>query len=820
MTDTEIQSASGQVSEPGAIPVWEKALLAGVAALSFLSTMFAFLPALGSRFLLDEQFIAAWSHALLKGTAAGGWGTFLCFRGVDAQDAFGPLASLSCLLLSLLVPAMAKLVSMVVHSGCSVALYLVARQLTREFDAKISLLISISAALIFAIHPLSAELINFIGAIGIELSVLFFALSFNFYLAAHPIVQGGFEIKSRKNSILAVIFFLCACLAYAKSWYLLKIIALFEILNFALNPAARENYKQLFKEATTPGRQRYFITVAALTAVSIGFMSLEMARGQDPIGSLIAMIPKGLKSNLLSTMFPINRLLWKKYTSQYILLDAVFALAAALSVYGIVFFSKYRVALFTFMAWVFFGLLVGGNQSLVADDFYGHRYLAHAQAGMSLLIPMLCFGTAAALNQRRLFVILATIPALALCLIFTIASARHSFMQSNYYKASSKLLTKIQKSAAIISGRAQVPYCIVKDLPRRIAFSPLISPYRPVLIDAANGLLRAPTVSGGALKDALAAGRLAGSTARWDFTFDSLVPIVVEPKTNVPDFVLDANQIAASFYPPIAYWKTVSFDKQEKCVSISSNSEHEPGISLFSRVLSPLDGDLFYIDARIKTPVPPKNPNVELSWMTLNTGDFEKEDRRSLAIAQLNDDVYHRYLLSLRTTGWAINGPPTQLVIGFPSSSSAQIKELGIIKDKGIFAKIGAQKTNSTAGPSRFSDLCFNYPDDADLGLYHIEKTSPEVNITYDVAAIAGSARSILICGQADQVKLPADCGELPADSSFKTELNGTSGALTLGLDRFPKTGLYGLRVAAVDANGKPVGKFSDTIWLLVDKSM
>ncbi len=383
------------------LPV-ERYVLIGVAVLSFLLTLLAFLPALGAHFLLDEQFIAAWSKSLLSGSAAGGWASYLSWSGADAQDAFGPIASLACVFLSQLSSGLARLSSMLMHAGCSVALYLVSRKLTAGGDAKISIFISIFAALIFAVHPLSAELINFIGAAGIELSVLFFALSFNFYLSAHPIWRAGSQTTAKRNSILAVVFFICSYLAYAKSWYLLKIIAMFEVLNFALDPEARNAYKSLFKDASTPGRKRFLITAGCLMAASIAFMSVEIARGTDPIGSLLAMMPNGLKNMFLATMFPINRSLFKKYSHEYIVLYLIFGLAAALSVYGIWRNPKYRVALATAAAWVFFGLLVGGNQSLVADDFYGHRYLAHSQAGIAILIPMLCFGLASALNQRRL----------------------------------------------------------------------------------------------------------------------------------------------------------------------------------------------------------------------------------------------------------------------------------------------------------------------------------------------------------------------------------------------------------------------------------
>lgn len=817
MIDSEIQAdtISNSSLSTVKIPV-ERSLLIGVAVLSFLLTLLVFLPALGSRFLLDEQFIAAWSKSLLSGSAAGGWASYFSWSGADAQDAFGPIASLACVFLSQLGSGLARLSSMFLHAGCSVALYLVSRKLTADCEAKTSIFISLFAALIFAVHPLSAELINFLGAAGIELSVMFFALSFNFYLSAHPIWRAGSETTAKRNSILAVVFFVCSYLAYAKSWYLLKIIAMFEVLNFALNPAARSAYKSLLNDASTPGRKRFFFTIGSLMVASIAFMSVEIARGTDPIGSLISMMPNGLKTMLLATMFPINRSLWKKYSIEYIVLYIVFGLAAALSAYGVWRSTKYRIALATVTAWVFFGLIVGGNHSLVADDFYGHRYLAHAQAGISILLPMLCFGLASALNQKRLW---AAAPGALVCLLFMITSCRHSFIQSQHYKNSSKLLESIQKSAAIICAKEKSPFCIAKDLPRQIAFVPCVSPYRPILIDAHNGLMRAPTVSGGPLKDALAAGRWVGSTNRWDDTFDSLVPIVIVPKVNEPAFVLKWDKIGESFNPPLQYWKTVSLDKQEESLKVWSSSEHEPGISLFSRILSPIDGDAFYIDAKINTPVQPANPNVELHWMTLQTNNYEKEDRRATVPAQINDNAYHRHLISLRGTGWTINGPATQMTIGFPSSSTVDIKNIGIINDKGIFAKFKHAGESKNTTTSRFCDLCFDYPDEPDLGLFQINKSSNEINFTYDVSAITGGAGAILFSSQANQLKQLIDSGEIPQDSAFKIGLKATSGTVKITLDQFSRTGIYGLRVAALDSAGKPVGIFSDTIWLLVDKS-
>lgn len=800
----------------------ETALVAGVAVLSFLVTLFVFLPSLGSKFLLDEQFIAVWSKDLLGGTADGGWGNFLSWRGPSQQDAFGPLASLSCVVLSQAGEGVARLVAMIAHAACGTALYLVSRKLTKDFGTKVSLGISIFATLIFSIHTLSAEQINFLGSFGIELSVLFFALSMNSYLSAHPVFKAGPESAAKRNSALCIIFFICACLAYAKSWYLLKIIAIFEIFNFAFDPSARSHYKQLVNDKAAPGRTRFFITIVCLTLASLSFMFIEMARGFDPVGSIVAMLPNGLKSSLLSTMFPINRSILTKYSSQYIFLYVIYGLSAALSVYGLWSNQKYRVIAATALAWTFYGLLIGGNGSLVADDFYGHRYLAHAQAGMAILMPILCFGLSAALAKRQL---IAMIPAGLVCLLFMLAFCRNSFIQSQHYKGAGNLLAKIQKSVAIICAKQNAPYCITKDLPRRIAFVPQVSQFFPVVLDAKNGLMRAPTVSGGALKDALRDGRLVGSTARWDTTFDSLVPIVVDPKTNDPSFSLDAKKTSEALSPPLQFWKTVSFDPKEDSLNVSSNSEHEPGIGLFSRTLSPLDGDAFYVDAKISTPVEPANPNVELHWMTLHTSGYEKEDRRAITPAQLNDNQYHRHLLSLRGTGWPLNGPPTQLTIGFPSSSSVQMKGIGIIPGNDIFPKF--KVVDAPAPPTnshRFSNLCFDYPDDADLGLFHIDKNRPEVNFSYDASAITGSAGCVLFATAPNQLKTVSDEGEIPKDSVFQIPLKAASGSVKLSLDNFreaklPSSSIYGLRIAALDANGKQSGKFSDTILLLVDNS-
>jgi hypothetical protein len=800
----------------------ETVIVAVVTLLSFLVTLFVFLPALGSKFLLDEQFIAVWSKDLLNGTANGGWGSYLYWRGPSQEDAFGPLASISCLLLSQMGEGMARLVAMIAHAACGTALYMVSRKLTKDFGTLVSLGISIFAALIFSIHTLSAEQINFLGGFGIELSVLFFTLSLNAYLSAHPIFKGGPQNTAQRNAVLSVVFFVCACLAYSKSWYLLKIIAIFEIFNFALDSTARSQYKQLFKDSATPGRMRFFATLACLTVASLSFMFIEMARGFDPIGSIASMLPNGIKSSLLSTMFPINRSILTKYSSQYIFLYVIYGLAAALSVYGLFRNQKYRVVSATALAWVFFGLMIGGNHSLVADDFYGHRFLAHAQAGISLLMPLLCFGLACAISRGQA---VTAIPAAVVCLLLMIAFCRNSFVQCQHYKGSGQLLAKIQKSVSIICAKQNSPYCVTKDLPRRIAFVPEVSPFLPIVIDAKNGLMRAPTVSGGALKDALRAGRMVGSTARWDTTFDSLVPIVIDPKTNDPSFALDAQKTSEAMSPPLQFWKTVSLDSKEGSLNVTSNSEHEPGIGLFSRTLSPLDGDIFYVDAKISTPVEPANPNVELHWMTLHTGNYEKEDRRALTLAKLNDNQYHRHLLSLRGTGWPLNGPATQLTIGFPSSSSVHIKGIGIIPGDDVFPKIKViDATPQPVNSHRFTNLCFDYPDDSDLGLFYIDKNKRELNFSYDASAIAGSAKCVIFSTAADQLKTASDDGKIPNDSAFQMTVSETKGSVKISLDNFEKAGaptsaIYGLRVAAFDSGGNQLGKFSDTIWLLADRS-
>lgn len=790
----------------------EKLTLLGVFALSFFATFLAFLPSLGSQFLLDEQFVAAWTKALFSGTAEGGWGTYFSWRGPDAQDAFGPLASIACLFFSAAGATMSRLLSITVHAACSTALYSVTRKLTGELDHQISAVLSATAALIFAVHPLSAELINFSGAIGIELSVLFFALSFNFYLVAHPFVcKVRTDIK--RNSIFAILFFICSCLAYAKSWYLIKIVAIFEILNFALDPVARAQYKALFKSEQKAEGKSFFLTLATLIVASLIGLGIEFARGMDPVGSILAMMPQGFKSMFLSAFLPVNRAVWKKSSGEYIVFYILFALASILSAYGAFRSPRYRVAVVTAISWVFFGLLIGGNQSIVSDDFYGHRFLAHAQAGICILFPMLCFGLASALSQKR---VLAMIPAVVVSLIFAITLSRHSFNQSNFYKASGKLLEKIQKSAAIVCAREQTEYCVAKDLPRQIAVVPCISPFRPAVLDGKTGLLRSPVISGGPLKDALVAGKLHGSTTKWDGTFNALVPVVLEPKKNEKPVSLDAKQIAQFLNPPLDYWKTVKLLPQEDILKVESNSEHEPGISLFAGALSPLDGDAFYVDARISTPVDPANPNVELHWMTQSTSNYEKEDRRTLMRAQINDKTFHRYMLSLRRPGWIMNGAPTQLTIGFPSSSSVDLKAVGIENDTNTFAKclpiFSQEKTNQNI--KRFANLCSNFPNSKDLGLCHLDKDTQELTLTYDVSAITGSASCVLFACQPEQLKLLQDAGSVPDDSVFKINLSGTAGQTKLELNKFAKTGIYAVRLSALDSTGKTIGNYSDTIWL------
>lgn len=787
-------------------------ILAGVAVASFLCTMIAFLPSLGSTYLLDEQFVAAWSKAIFQGTTINGFGSLLLWQGPAAADSLGPLGSLTCMLSSQLSPGLARLLSMIAHSACSLALFMVARKLTRGIANYISISISIFASLIFAVSPLSSELISYLGGVGIELSILFFLLSLNFYVGGHPV----FGSPQRKTSVLAVVFFVIAIMAYSKAWLLAKIFAWFEILNFSLDSESRQAYKTMWQDKTSQSRKHFLITFCSIALISMLGMSIEFVRGENPIASFWGLFSH-LKHMLLAVFFPINRAIWNKYSPEYVFLYIVFGFAMTLAAVGIFRNARFRVIACLSLIWIFYGALIGGESSLIANDFYGSRVLAFASVGLALGFSTFTFGLASAF---QLPFKTGLIPGIILCSLFIVSNSRHSFHQSVHYKNAAKLLEKIQKSVKITSAKENSEYAVVRDLPRQVSLTPTISPFRPVVLDGLTGLLRSPIVSGGFVKDVLQNNQTGYVVARWDNTFDSLIPVLKTPKINDPVFQFDAIRLAKVLNPPLQFWKTVSLDIGEKSLKIVSNSDHEPGINFAPGYVSPIDGNIFYVDAKIDTPIEPANPNVELHWITVHNNDFEKEDRRSTVKAILNDNVYHRYLLSLRNTGWATNGSISSLTLGFPSSATVQIKEIGIIAGEGVFPQLKiAEGESPSKQKSSFAQLCFDYPTDKNLGLLRLNKNSPEAKLTYDFSGITGSASGTLISSLPDQFSFKADAGPLPEEISFKNTLSGNKGEVQISRGQFPKSGIYGVRAVAQNAQGEPLSKFSDTIWILVDQS-
>lgn len=787
-------------------------ILIAVAAFSFLLTILAFMPSLGASYLLDEKYIAAWSNAILKGTTANGLGNMLAWKGPVEADSFGPLSSFLCMFVSQTSPVFARLLSMISHAGCSVALFMVARQLTRGVANCVSLSIAISAALIFAVSPLSTELINYLGGMGIELSILFFLVSFNFYLAGHPI----FGTAKKNYSVLSVIFFILTMLAYTKAWLLAKIFFSYELLNFLLDPESRKSYKSLWHEKTSESRNNFLTTLGGIAVTSVIAMFIELARGANPIGSLFLQLPTA-KNMLLALLFPINRSIWQKYSPEYIFLYIIFGLAVALAAIGILRNTRYRVLAALSVLWMLYGVLVGGDSSLIANDFYGSRFLAHASVAFALGLATFTFGLASAF---QLPFKTGLIPGIIICVLFAISSSRHSFNQCVHYKNSANLLERIEKSVKIICAKEKTEYAVVRDLPRQISLTPTVSPFRPLVMDGQSGLMRSPIVSGGFVKDLLKSALPNPVVARWDKTFDSLLPVLTDPTTNNPAIQFDVFKLTKKLNPPLKYWKTVSLDTEEKCLKIESNSENGPGIHLAPGYLSPIDGDLFYIDAKIDTPVVPAHSNIELHWITILNDDFERQDRRSTVKAILNDNTYHRYFLSLRNTGWATNGTILNLTLGFPSSATVRIKEAGIISGDGVFPQISLEPLGNVAkAQSSFTQLCFNFPNDKRLGLCRLNKDTPETKIAYDFSSIAGSASGTLISSMPDQFSFITDAGPIPADTSFKSALTGTKGEIQISRGQFQRSGIYGIRVVAQNAQGEPLGKYSDTIWILVDQS-
>src|SRR5262249_12826818 len=150
------------------------------------------------------------------------------------------------------------------------------------------------------------------------------------------------------------------------------------------------------------------------------------------------------------------------------------------------------------------------------------------------------------------------------CLALTVFYCRHTLYENRCYRASGKVLRTIQENVLRICQKENTPYLVLRQVPAVVAVTKIVSPYHLIVMDGKTGLLHAPNVPAGWVKETLRKGDCRNKVLRFDSDTKSLEP--VDFSGHDLDRSLDARALAALLAPPLQFNKSVSLDQQENCL--------------------------------------------------------------------------------------------------------------------------------------------------------------------------------------------------------------------------------------------------------------
>lgn len=623
------------------------------------------------------------------------------------------------------------------------------------------------------IHCLSSLVIYFIiKRLRIE-NAAFIALATSLLFAVYPLHPEAVFWISGKASELSALFFLSALYFFLRS-----------------KTETKLRYLPLFAGLT--------LLILGLTTqftFSVSHHALDFSKWYHLIRNLF---------------FPINNEIVPKYPREYRFLYFLFA--PCLLALPIAIWKDKRFGKQVLIAFILLIILCLPYVGLATDlrNLYGSRFLYLATFPTTLLLALI-LSSFSRLNER--FKIFTTcLSGIFLLLLFGFFF-RMAWLQNSAYKQATHVLASIQKSANVVVAKTAVPYVFIRDLPRNTSIVPAPLEYSVAALNGQTGLLSCWVVPPERLKRTLLQGNNLPASLRWDKDFLSLVAFDLTPRQDKL-LELDGPGIVARMMPGLIFYRTASYDEANKYLVLESNSTTSgPAVRLSADGLSPIDSEIFYIDAMIQAPVASENQEVELYWTTRLYDDYNHHDRRSFVRAIVNDGQFHRYYLPLSGQGFYANGTIAALTLGFPAGSKVSIKGLGTSKSDNLVAELSL--ASLTANQCAFQSPYFQYPQIAELGLCQLAKTE-SLALNYSVANIVGAVSASLEIGKPNEFFNNPNGNALSAACLKQIPIASTKGQLNLSGNEFKTPAVYSLRIIGKGLNGETVGNFSDSINVLV----
>jgi len=788
----------------------------GLGALLVVTT-FAYFSTLTAPPHLDERFLLGWLNALANQEAAPAFAGFLNWSGPDPRDAWTFLTPLSLSVIYQLFHDSLlwhRLVALLVHLLASILTFVVARRLlidarvgsTESVQAHRANEIAMAAALLFAAYPLHPEAIAWLPGLASALSTVCFLACFYFYLRASAESAATAEATRIPWRSLAasVLFFLLALLSTGSMWIGGLLLLAYELIDCG--------FRSRPDLGLPIGRRLALLSPFLLLAAGSLGLAARFHQSVAPFAQSFSL--SSLEHILQVMVLPINQAIWHGYAREYRFLYFLFApLALVLPLALWRDRDLRRVCLVGFI-WSLASVLPFVGTAVSEPGLYGSRWLYLASVPLSILIAAALFSVS---SLTRHFRRLTRLAAIVMCLLLLIFYCRHCSNQTAAYKVGGKVLAAIEKSATIVHSKEQAPFLLVRDIPTFVSVLPWFKSYEIICLDGATGLLRAAPVPAGRLKDGLREGHFLNTALRWDTDFQSLVSFDLTPRQNLFGSKLSGFEIVQKLRPALQFYRWVSYDEKEKCLLLESNSVNGPAVSFNGEGLSPIAGDFFYLDARIEAPGQPQQPRIQLYWLTRSCLDYNNHDRHVSTPATVNDGQFHRYFLPLRTSGWIANGAPLTLTLGFPSGAKVSLREMGVVGGDDRIPRLGVL---SGAAPDKgaacFDRRYYNFPNEPELGLVRLSRSSGEGDLSYSFGNVPEAASGLLEISKPD-CQLENQNGSEPSTNHLKMiPLPAVNGAYHLRLPELAGPGLYEMRIIACDKEGHIAGNFSDSLQCLV----
>jgi tetratricopeptide (TPR) repeat protein len=256
---------------------------------------------------------------------------------------------------------------------------------SREVRASTALFLPLMGALVFALHPINSEVVNWVSAMPELTYTLFLLLALYLYI---KIDNGEATISNR---VFSLIFFFLALLSKETAMVFLFFMFAFDFSRAGVSFVKR--YKNYLPYLATA-----IVYLVLRTYALKGFAQKEMV-SLSAFESLLNIFPALLRYSL-KLIWPSNLSVIYTYEPVYSLLNSFVILSLLLTIALIIFMVMFRRSkgVFFSVLWIFIPLLPVLYIPVVSIGGFADRYLYLPSAGFGLLIAFIIVAITARLR--------------------------------------------------------------------------------------------------------------------------------------------------------------------------------------------------------------------------------------------------------------------------------------------------------------------------------------------------------------------------------------------------------------------------------------